>query len=172
MVNGKCAPSVPKCTKYDANLNCVRCDSSSVLKSGVCTPVITVKDIPNCKVITEYGCGQCQSGFRIDSKGNCQPSLSGCLIHNNDGSCKQCEAPFFQLTKGKCAIVGCTQYCSNGCQKCDSSLGFVLTNNRCEIPNCIYFSNNGCSACSNGLVAGSWGCRQPEGKVCLICKLD
>ena len=71
-------------------MNCIACDASCVLKNGVCAPVIKFKTIPYCKVITEYGCGQCESGYRIDSKGTCQPSMPGCLIHSYDGSCKQC----------------------------------------------------------------------------------
>jgi len=172
LIGGKCVKDVDQCTQYNQQGSCQVCQSGYLLNSGSCVPQIPIQPIPNCKQVTEYGCGQCDSGYRIDPQGKCQSSMPGCLIHNPDGSCKQCLAPHYELAQGKCQIVGCTSYHGSACTCCDTSLGFRLTNGVCEIDNCIYFTNKGCSLCKNNWSAGSWGCRQPEGKVCLICKSD
>ena len=57
LVNRKCIPSIPKCTKYDQDMNCIACHSSCLLINGSCVPLIKINKIPNCKVSTEYGCG-------------------------------------------------------------------------------------------------------------------
>lgn len=172
LVSGICAPAVDKCVKYDANLSCISCDSSTVLFHGSCVPLISVKNIFNCYAYIDFGCGQCESGYSLTPQGTCQLSIAGCMKLGTDGRCQICQSPFFELNNGSCLIVGCSNYSNGACQCCDQSLGFKLRNGRCEIDNCTYFSRRGCIACAGGLVAGPWGCRRPEGKVCQICKID
>jgi hypothetical protein len=171
LVNGRCVSSVPLCTGYDSQDNCAACEPRAVLQYGVCVPVANVSQLSNCLQQSSYGCVKCQSGFRIDGKGQCQPAILGCMLHNRNGSCNRCMAPFYELVNGACVVVGCTQTASV-CQTCDAYKGFALKNGRCEIEGCVYFDKLGCQTCSTGLVAGSWGCRKSEGAVCVICKSD
>ena len=105
--------------------------------------------------------------------GSCKPvTIPGCLKYNNKGDCVDCLSPHYLLYEGNCAVTGCAKYQGSQCVACESSLGFELINGLCQIPKCVYFTNNGCSLCKDGLVAGSWGCRRPNEKVCIICKSD
>ena len=162
--------AVKGCTLYDSKGACAACESTSSLVAGACIPNTNAPSIPNCKIVNEYGCGQCADGFRPDGKGGCQTGLTGCLLYANDGCCTDCRSPFFQLVNGKCQPLGCTQLNGNACSACNSALGFTLVNDHCEIANCLYFSNDGCLLCAPGLVPGPLGCNKPAPPVCLLCK--
>lgn len=126
----------------------------------------------NCKLQNEYGCAECNPGYRVDSQGNCQLGINGCLLYNPIGECLRCDAPSFELVDGTCRVVGCLKFIKGVCNSCDSTLGFQLFNNLCQIPNCTYFNRGGCLICASGLVAGPSGCTRPSPPVCLICKSD
>ena len=126
----------------------------------------------NCKLQNEYGCAECNAGYRVDNQGNCQLGINGCLLYNPIGECLRCAAPSFELVDGTCRVVGCLNFANGVCNSCDSTLGFQLLNNLCQILNCTYFNRGGCLICANGLVAGPSGCTKPSPPVCLICKSD
>lgn len=135
-------------------------------------PTIKNPVIANCKYFYDFGCAECNQGWRVANDGSCTPAPAGCIVFNNDGSCQACQSPYFQLKNGQCQIVGCTQLNGAACAQCNTALGFTLNNGVCTIPNCIYFTSAGCSTCQGGLLAGSWGCKNTTEKVCLICKTN
>jgi hypothetical protein len=172
LVGSICVKSVIACTAYDQYYNCIACNSSYSLAQAVCVPLISIATIPNCKFLNEFGCAQCNQGYRTAADGSCTPAPTGCLILNSDGSCQACQSPYFQLQNGQCSIVGCLQLNGLACVQCNSALGFALTNGVCAIPNCLYFASTGCSVCQGGLLAGSWGCKNTTEIACLICKIN
>lgn len=172
LIGSICVKSIVGCTAYDQLFNCIACNSSYILSQAVCVPIIKTTVIANCKNLYDFGCAECNSGWRVANDGSCVPAPVGCLVVKSDGSCQTCQNPFFQLQNGQCSIVGCLQLNGSTCTQCNAALGFTLTNGVCSIPNCIYFTSAGCSACQGGLLAGSWGCKNTTEKVCLICKLN
>lgn len=69
-----------------------------------------------------------------------------------------------------CVMFGCVDNDNGICRKCRD--GFRLNDGRCLIDGCVYYADDGCQVCQNGMVAGTWGCRKAEDKVCVLCNLD
>lgn len=158
-----CIKAISNCNSYNRDGSCAACASNSNLYKGTCIPLISFPTADNCKTPCEYGCAQCNQGYRLDDNGSCKPlTIAGCIKYNSNGECVSCLSPNYFLYKGMCGITGCSKYDGSKCIQCQSALGFQFNNGVCQIPNCIYFTNNGCSLCKNGLAAGSWGCKNPS----------
>lgn len=87
-------------------------------------PIIQLKPILNCKIQNDYGCNECNTGYRVDNQGNCQVGISGCLLYDSEGHCLGCNNPFFELIAGSCRMTGCLDYRDGFCKSCDSTVGF------------------------------------------------
>lgn len=172
LVGNTCTKAVTNCSEYDSKGHCLKCNNNNSLVAGACLWQRITEKVDNCKIITEFGCGLCSEGYRVDAQGACQRGIIGCSSHSLNGACLRCLSPFYELTNNACTVVGCLSSSNGLCTLCDSSYGFSLVAGRCEIENCLYFSRRGCSVCSGNLVAGPWGCRKPTGAVCLVCKSD
>ena len=161
------------CKDYQLE-GCLHCDTGFTLEEGKCYYQGCQQAVNNscvackqgyrltqqgCKAETPFQCQLCPPGL-IFIAGKCLKVIPGCQQYSPDGLCKQCQ-PIFQLTvNGQCQIVGCSNYCSQGCQQCLPP--FQLSNYQCVIPHCLKVGTQGCSQCEDNYLLSQGQCLQKD----------
>jgi hypothetical protein len=169
LFGGQCIRNILGCTQYTPASTCATCDASYTLLNGYCVPTSLSSgttcllpwsrdssgscSIPGCRSYFEFGCSQCQDGFRLLPDGSCLTGvIQGCDKYSLNGSCSACIKPFYTEYSGNCMGDGCLQLDSTGrCTLCDSSKGYYLaSDNSCLISNCLVSISGQCLLCQQG----------------------
>lgn len=140
--NGKCILGISNCASYDAQNLCIKCvdDYSLILSECRHNTLLGCKteafshtcdicyfpfelnrnhcDIPDCRMLNDYGCTACECGFYLTEDRRCKTIARGCMRYER-GVCNDC-LPHYKLKGSICEIEGCLKYDGNYCRDCDS----------------------------------------------------
>jgi hypothetical protein len=140
VVEGKC--ELNGCVRM-VNSSCVQCRDGLRLTAQGCVQA------------AEYQCKSCASGLTF-LNGACVKVIFGCLSYQNGSCCAQCASPFQLTVNGECQILGCQDYCQQGCTRCLAP--FTLSNGLCSIDGCSNYDSKGCIACQSAYLLGAGAC--------------